>query len=378
MTLEIMDIHIAGVHSRTAGNTKKIDTVPSWKIVNEQHIANRFRYSLRVYLSMLYLRIPESFNIILRGQVVKLHNIADDLKYTEFILYKPQSGGSEEAIVVTTIGFLKEAPEVNIHGFNVYHKNRLILPFWKAVNYSNNKGRGVVGILQADHVEPTHNKQDFERTPLFQKLEARLKDMTLEYWYSVYASILLCTWIAEIFTLAFLQSSLLLMLSAFKTCARSGQCCRVVKHGAPVCRPISSLQKPLVTEKPVVANDCSSSLQISNTQTRSEQASLTKRKTDEFIDLKKMKRQAMEENVTGVGCNHKTIETPTEQVVDPKVIKLLGINKNFRARCLEYEKAEEELNLKVTQLRSKIQEAQNEYNRLLAEVQSPDMMPKEV
>jgi hypothetical protein len=26
-----------------------------------------------------------------------------------------------------TIGFLKEAPEVGIHGFNLYHKNRLIM-----------------------------------------------------------------------------------------------------------------------------------------------------------------------------------------------------------------------------------------------------------
>lgn len=29
--------------------------------------------------------------------------------------------------VVTTIGFLKEAPHVDVHGFNVYYKNRLIL-----------------------------------------------------------------------------------------------------------------------------------------------------------------------------------------------------------------------------------------------------------
>ena len=29
--------------------------------------------------------------------------------------------------VLTTIGFLKDAPHVNIHGFNVYHRNRLIL-----------------------------------------------------------------------------------------------------------------------------------------------------------------------------------------------------------------------------------------------------------
>ena len=29
--------------------------------------------------------------------------------------------------VLTTIGFLKEAPQISFHGFNVYHKNRLIL-----------------------------------------------------------------------------------------------------------------------------------------------------------------------------------------------------------------------------------------------------------
>ena len=50
-------------------------------------------------MSILYLRIPESFQIILRGKVVKPHNIADDLKYPEFILYKPQVGGSVEVIV---------------------------------------------------------------------------------------------------------------------------------------------------------------------------------------------------------------------------------------------------------------------------------------
>ncbi|KAI8541448.1 hypothetical protein RHMOL_Rhmol08G0061600 [Rhododendron molle] len=32
-----------------------------------------------------------------------------------------------QAAVVTTIGFLKDAPRVKFHGFNVYHKTRLIL-----------------------------------------------------------------------------------------------------------------------------------------------------------------------------------------------------------------------------------------------------------
>ncbi|PPR81854.1 hypothetical protein GOBAR_AA38860 [Gossypium barbadense] len=165
-----------------SGDTKKVDTIPAWKAVNEQLIARRYHHSLRVYLSILYLRIPETFRIILRGEIVEHHNIADDLKYIEYILYKPQSVGSVEGAVVSTIGFLKEAPRVNIHGFCVYHKNRLILPFWQVVSYSDSRGRGVVGVLEANFVEPTHNKQDFERTSLFQKLEGRLKEMTWEYW----------------------------------------------------------------------------------------------------------------------------------------------------------------------------------------------------
>jgi hypothetical protein len=35
---------------RVSGESKKIDTIPGWKTVNEQHIANQFHYSLRVSL----------------------------------------------------------------------------------------------------------------------------------------------------------------------------------------------------------------------------------------------------------------------------------------------------------------------------------------
>ncbi|KAK2981552.1 hypothetical protein RJ640_027977 [Escallonia rubra] len=149
----------------------------------DQHIANLYRFSLRAYASILYLRLPESFKIVLRGRILKHHNMADDLKFPEFILYKPHFAGKTEAAVVTTIGFLKEAPHVNIHGFNIYHRNRLILPFWRVVkDTTNSNARGVVGVLEANFVEPTHNKQDFEKTSLFQKLEARLRDMAMEYW----------------------------------------------------------------------------------------------------------------------------------------------------------------------------------------------------
>ncbi|EOY02468.1 Histidine kinase-, DNA gyrase B-, and HSP90-like ATPase family protein [Theobroma cacao] len=148
----------------------------------DQHVANRYHYSLRAYLSILYLRLPSRFNVILRGQFVKHHNIADDLIYREFIVYKPQTGNTE-AVVVTTIGFVKEAPSVNIHGYCIYHKNRLILPFWHGrKTTTGSRGRGVVGVLEANFIEPTHNKQDFEKTSLSRKLHDRLKLMTQEYW----------------------------------------------------------------------------------------------------------------------------------------------------------------------------------------------------
>ncbi|CAK7325067.1 unnamed protein product [Dovyalis caffra] len=193
---------------RIGGDVKKVQAKSAWRTVNEQHIANRLHYSLRAYLSILYLKIPETFTIVLRGKFVEHHNLALDLKFQEFIVYRPQSVGCKEGEVLTTIGFLKEAPHVTVHGFNVYHKNRLILasvfklkgftfalsdviilfslgillPFWPVVSYADSRGRGVVGVLEANFVEPTHNKQDFERTSLFQKLESRLKEMTWEYW----------------------------------------------------------------------------------------------------------------------------------------------------------------------------------------------------
>lgn len=301
---------------RIAWDIKKIGTKPAWKRIQEEHIANRFRYSLRVYLSILYLRLPQTFQIILRGQAVKPHSIADDLKLVEFVKYTPQCGGGAVEELFVTIGFLKEAPHVNIHGFNVYHKHRLILPFWHVVRYQDSRGRGVVGIMQADFVEPTHDKQDFEKTSLFQKLEARLKSMTSEYWDTH---------------------------------------CRLIGY-----RPAAKPQTPVAQSHPPLQK----SLEYHN-----------KRKTDELIDLQNRKKHASEECVTGTGFSQKKqiTTTPADQVVNPETITLMQENNKLHANCLEFEKREEELNLKVTQLRSKIEEARHEYDRLLAELHSLDV-----
>jgi hypothetical protein len=94
-----------------------------------------------------------------------------------------------------------------------------VQPFWKVSSNSYGKGRGVVGkryssyakqgdqfkiqnlekrtsteknvftvsvfsgILETNFIKPTHDKQDFEKSVLYQRLEIRLKEMTYEYWY---------------------------------------------------------------------------------------------------------------------------------------------------------------------------------------------------
>ncbi|XWS33815.1 hypothetical protein CRYUN_Cryun22dG0115200 [Craigia yunnanensis] len=149
----------------------------------QSHISYRIRYSLRAYASMLYLRKFNNFQIILRGKPVQQFNIADELKYPKVVTYKPQvAAGPKECSVATTIGFIKEAPSFGVSGFNVYHKNRLIRPFWKVTGDGSSKGNGVVGVLEADFIEPAHDKQDFERSSLFVRLETKLKQMVMDYW----------------------------------------------------------------------------------------------------------------------------------------------------------------------------------------------------
>ncbi|KAK2990451.1 hypothetical protein RJ640_011199 [Escallonia rubra] len=149
----------------------------------QSHISYRIRYSLRAYASMLYLRKFTNFQIILRGKPVEQFNIADELKYPKVITYRPQLPmASKEVAVETTLGFIKEAPALGISGFNVYHKNRLIRPFWKVTADGSSKGNGVVGVLETNFIEPAHDKQDFERSSVYFRLEMRLKQMIMEYW----------------------------------------------------------------------------------------------------------------------------------------------------------------------------------------------------
>ncbi|KAF3644088.1 putative RING-H2 finger protein ATL71-like [Capsicum annuum] len=172
------DIQIRGV----SRDEKKIEMAKEYP--NSRHFLT-YQHSLRSYASILYLRLAPGFQIILRGKEVEHHNLVNDMMLSEEITYRPQSVGYETSVAEGTIGFVKDAKHhIDIQGFNVYHKNRLIKPFWRVWNAAGSDGRGVIGVLEANFVEPAHDKQGFERTIVLARLEARLQFMQKKYWSS--------------------------------------------------------------------------------------------------------------------------------------------------------------------------------------------------
>ncbi|XP_010312212.2 protein MICRORCHIDIA 7-like [Solanum lycopersicum] len=172
------DIQIRGV----SRDEKKIEMAKEYP--NSRHFLT-YQHSLRSYASILYLRLAPGFRIILRGKDVEHHNLVNDMMLSEEITYRPQSVGYESFVATGTIGFVKDAKHhIDIQGFNVYHKNRLIKPFWRVWNAAGSDGRGVIGVLEANFVEPAHDKQGFERTIVLARLEARLQFIQKKYWSS--------------------------------------------------------------------------------------------------------------------------------------------------------------------------------------------------
>ncbi|GMY26593.1 protein MICRORCHIDIA 7-like [Fagus crenata] len=186
------DIQLRGVN-RDEKNIQMSKQFP-----NSRHYLT-YRHSLRSYASILYLRLPHNYRIILRGEDVQHHSIVNDMMLAKEMTYRPvpiQDGMPKDSNMVAgvTIGFVKDAKaHIDVQGFNVYHKNRLIKPFWRVWNAAGSDGRGVIGtvscfeitqssVLEANFVEPAHDKQGFERTIVLARLENRLLSIQKTYW----------------------------------------------------------------------------------------------------------------------------------------------------------------------------------------------------
>ncbi|XP_065151482.1 MORC family CW-type zinc finger protein 3b isoform X1 [Paramisgurnus dabryanus] len=137
-------------------------------------------YSLRAYCSILYLK--PRMQIIVRGQRVKTQLICKSLALIAQDNYRPSFLNKRVRI---TFGYNTRSKEH--YGIMMYHKNRLIKPYVKVSCQSKTerKGVGVIGVIECNFLQPTHNKQDFDDTDKYRKTMHNLSIKLEEYWNEI-------------------------------------------------------------------------------------------------------------------------------------------------------------------------------------------------
>uniref|UniRef100_H3D8V5 MORC family CW-type zinc finger 3a n=1 Tax=Tetraodon nigroviridis TaxID=99883 RepID=H3D8V5_TETNG len=137
-------------------------------------------HSLRAYCSILYLK--PRMQIIVRGQKVKTQLMAKSLALVQKDHYKPNFLPKRVPI---TFGYNTKSKEQ--YGVMMYHKNRLIKAY-KRVGCQlkgNDKGVGVIGVIECNFLDPTHNKQSFIETEKYSKTIASLGIKLEDYWNEI-------------------------------------------------------------------------------------------------------------------------------------------------------------------------------------------------
>ncbi|XP_058247577.1 MORC family CW-type zinc finger protein 3-like [Hemibagrus wyckioides] len=121
-------------------------------------------YSLRAYCSILYLK--PRMQIIIQGQKVETQFVTKSLAKVFMDTYKPT--GYNQKITIT-FGYNTKTKEH--YGIMMYNKNRLIKAYERVAcqRKANSTGVGVIGVLECNHLKPTHNKQDFDNTDEYKK-----------------------------------------------------------------------------------------------------------------------------------------------------------------------------------------------------------------
>ncbi|CAL8390348.1 unnamed protein product [Gadus morhua 'NCC'] len=114
--------------------------------------------SLSAYCSILYLE--PSMLIHIQGQRVEKHRIHESLHYIDRShSYKPNIVEKKIPII---FGDNKSKQH---YGLMMYYNNRLIKAYHRVgcqLKAKNRRGVGIIGVIECNHLTPTHNKQDFE------------------------------------------------------------------------------------------------------------------------------------------------------------------------------------------------------------------------
>ncbi|KAI4899912.1 hypothetical protein NFI96_019491, partial [Prochilodus magdalenae] len=170
------DIRLPEIHSEEMeGKSKKSYFGPR----RTDHIVPEMDYSLRAYLSILYLK--PRIQIILRQKKVLTKLVAKSLSMIENDVYKPQFINERVKI---TFGFNRKNKDH--YGIMMYHNNRLIKSYEKVgcqiKSSGQRSGVGVIGVIECNFLKPAHNKQDFEYTKEYRLTIAALGLKLNDYW----------------------------------------------------------------------------------------------------------------------------------------------------------------------------------------------------
>ncbi|XP_076015329.1 MORC family CW-type zinc finger protein 3-like isoform X2 [Genypterus blacodes] len=138
--------------------------------------------SLRAYCSILYLKPRTQINV--RGQKVNTQLITKSLAFIKKDSYKPSFLGNKKPIPIT-FGYSTKSKD---HcGIMMYHKNRLIKAYKRVGGQLRAlvKGLGVIGVIDCNFLEPTHNKQSFSDNDKYRKTINSLTIKLDEYWKEI-------------------------------------------------------------------------------------------------------------------------------------------------------------------------------------------------
>uniref|UniRef100_A0A8C6U950 Zgc:152774 n=1 Tax=Neogobius melanostomus TaxID=47308 RepID=A0A8C6U950_9GOBI len=147
-----------------------------------EQIIPDIHYSLKAYLSILYLR--PRIHVILRGKRIPSKLVSQQLTHIEYDVYKPHFNKDKVKVM---FGINEKNKEY--YGIMMYHKNRLIKAYEKVgcqlKSSGPRAGVGVIGIIECDFLKPAHNKQDFEYTKEYRVTIGALGIKLNDYWKEV-------------------------------------------------------------------------------------------------------------------------------------------------------------------------------------------------
>ena len=140
-------------------------------------------YSLRAYMEVLYLRPRCEF--YLRGEKIQPRCPISRLtkEYYVFPEYKPK--GLAYGITVHC-GYIEENSK--LCGFHIYNKNRLIRLYQRFASQlqANCMMKDMLGVIEADCLEPTHNKQAFKESDMaYHRMKKHVTQCMNDYYFGV-------------------------------------------------------------------------------------------------------------------------------------------------------------------------------------------------